>query len=39
VTEPNEVGPAIRRALDAMDRQGVPAVLDMWLPKLVTGEL
>jgi hypothetical protein len=39
VTDPNEVGPAIRRALDAMDRQGVPAVLDMWLPKLVTGEL
>jgi acetolactate synthase-1/2/3 large subunit len=39
VTDPDEVAPAIGRALDAMDRQGVPAVLDMWLPKLITGEL
>jgi acetolactate synthase-1/2/3 large subunit len=39
VTDPNEVAPAIRRALAAMERQGVPAVLDMWMPKLVTGEV
>jgi acetolactate synthase-1/2/3 large subunit len=38
VTDPNEVGPAIQRGLDAV-KQGVPAVLDMWLPKHVTGEL
>ncbi len=39
VTEPKEVGPAIRRALDAIARDRVPAVLDMWMPKLVTGEV
>ncbi len=39
VTDPNEVGPAIRRALTAMERDRVPAVLDMWMPKLVTGEV
>jgi acetolactate synthase-1/2/3 large subunit len=39
VTDPNEVAPAIRRALAAMERDGVPAVLDMWMPKLVTGEV
>jgi acetolactate synthase I/II/III large subunit len=39
VTDPNEVGPALRRALEAMERDRVPAVLDMWLPKLVTGEV
>jgi acetolactate synthase-1/2/3 large subunit len=39
VTDPNEVGPALRRALEAIERDGVPAVLDMWLPKLVTGEV
>jgi acetolactate synthase I/II/III large subunit len=39
VTDPNEVGPALRRALEAMARDRVPAVLDMWLPKLVTGEV
>jgi acetolactate synthase-1/2/3 large subunit len=38
VTDPDEVGPAIRRGLDAV-KQGVPAVLDMWLPKHVTNEL
>jgi len=38
VTDPDEVGPAIQRGLDAV-KQGVPAVLDMWLPKHVTGEL
>lgn len=39
VTDPNEVAPAIRRALAAMERDRVPAVLDMWMPKLVTGEV
>jgi len=39
VTDPNEVGPALRRALTAIERDGVPAVLDMWMPKLVTGEV
>ncbi len=38
VTDPNEVSAAIRRGLDAV-RNGTPAVLDMWLPKLVTGEV
>jgi acetolactate synthase-1/2/3 large subunit len=37
VTDPDQVGPAIQRGLQAT-RQGVPAVLDMWLPKHVTGE-
>ena len=39
VTNPDEVAPAIRRALTAMERDRVPAVLDMWMPKLVTGEV
>jgi acetolactate synthase-1/2/3 large subunit len=39
VTDPDEVGPAIRRALDAIARDRVPAVLDMWMPKLVTGAI
>jgi acetolactate synthase-1/2/3 large subunit len=39
VTNPDEVAPAIRRALSAMQRDRVPAVLDMWMPKLVTGEV
>jgi acetolactate synthase-1/2/3 large subunit len=39
VTEAKEVGPAIRRALEAATRDRVPAVLDMWMPKLVTGEV
>lgn len=38
VTSPAEVGPAIQRGLRAT-AEGVPAVLDMWLPKHVTGEL
>jgi acetolactate synthase-1/2/3 large subunit len=38
VTDPEELGPAIQRGLDA-NRQGVPAVLDVWLPKHVTGEV
>jgi acetolactate synthase-1/2/3 large subunit len=39
VTDPGEVAPAIRRAVAAMERDRVPAVLDMWMPKLVTGEV
>jgi acetolactate synthase-1/2/3 large subunit len=39
VTDAREVAPAIRRALEAMRRGGVPAVLDMWMPKLVTNEV
>ena len=39
VTDPNEVGPAIRRAQEAIRRDRVPAVLDMWMPKLLTGEV
>jgi acetolactate synthase I/II/III large subunit len=38
VTDPDQVAPAIRRGLQAV-REGAPAVLDMWLPKHVTGEL
>ena len=38
VTDPDEVAPAIKRGLEAV-RGGAPAVLDMWLPKHVTGEL
>jgi acetolactate synthase-1/2/3 large subunit len=38
VTDPDEVGPAIKRGLDAV-ASGTPAVLDMWLPKHVTGEV
>jgi acetolactate synthase I/II/III large subunit len=38
VTDPEEVGPAIRRGLKAVS-EGAPAVLDMWMPKHVTGEL
>ncbi|HEY3062204.1 MAG TPA: thiamine pyrophosphate-requiring protein [Chloroflexota bacterium] len=38
VTSPDEVGPAIQRGLAAV-RSGTPAVLDMWLPKHVTGEV
>jgi len=39
VTDPDQVGPAIRRALQAIERDRVPAVLDMWMPKLVTDEV
>src|SRR5262249_30791185 len=38
VTDPDEVAPAIKRGLEAV-RGGTPAVLDIWLPKHVTGEL
>jgi acetolactate synthase-1/2/3 large subunit len=38
VTDPAEVAPAIRRGLEAV-RGGAPAVLDIWMPKHVTGEL
>ncbi|MBI2755880.1 MAG: thiamine pyrophosphate-requiring protein [Chloroflexi bacterium] len=36
VTEPDQVGPAIRRGL-AANREGAPAVLDVWLPKIGPG--
>jgi acetolactate synthase-1/2/3 large subunit len=39
VTDSDQVGPAIRRALEAIERDRVPAVLDMWMPKLVTDEV
>jgi acetolactate synthase-1/2/3 large subunit len=39
VTDPEQVGPAIGRALEAIERDRVPAVLDMWMPKLVTDEV
>jgi thiamine pyrophosphate-dependent acetolactate synthase large subunit-like protein len=38
VTDPDQVGPAIQRGLKAVS-EGSPAVLDMWMPKHVTGEL
>ena len=38
VTDPNEVSAAIRRGVEAV-KKGSPAVLDMWLPKLLTGEV
>jgi acetolactate synthase I/II/III large subunit len=38
VTDPDQVAPAIQRGLRAV-LEGAPAVLDMWLPKHVTGEL
>ncbi|GIW07725.1 MAG: acetolactate synthase [Dehalococcoidia bacterium] len=39
VRHPEEVAPAIQRALDAVDKEGIPAVIDVWLPKHITGEL
>jgi acetolactate synthase-1/2/3 large subunit len=38
VTDPDQLAPAIQRGLSAV-RDGAPAVLDVWLPKHVTGEL
>jgi acetolactate synthase-1/2/3 large subunit len=38
VTDPDQVGAAIQRGLKAVG-EGSPAVLDMWMPKHVTGEL
>jgi acetolactate synthase-1/2/3 large subunit len=38
VTDPEQVGAAIQRGLHAV-KEGAPAVLDMWLPKHVTGEI
>jgi acetolactate synthase-1/2/3 large subunit len=38
VIDPDQLGPAIQRGLAAV-RSGSPAVLDVWLPKHVTGEL
>ncbi|MBV9120503.1 MAG: thiamine pyrophosphate-requiring protein [Chloroflexi bacterium] len=39
VTDPIDLPNAIRRGLDAIQRDGVPALLDVWLPKLVTDEV
>ncbi|HLG70097.1 MAG TPA: thiamine pyrophosphate-requiring protein [Chloroflexota bacterium] len=39
VTDPNDLANAIKRGLDAIQKQGVPAVLDVWLPKHVTNEV
>jgi len=39
VSDPNELGPAIKRGLHAIQQEGRPAVLDVWLPKLVTNDL
>jgi acetolactate synthase-1/2/3 large subunit len=38
VTDPDQVGAAIQRGLQAV-REGAPAVLDIWMPKHVTGEV
>ena len=38
VTDPDDLSAAIKRGLKATE-EGVPAVLDVWLPKLVTGEV
>jgi len=39
VHEPGKLAPTLRRALDAVQREGVPAVVDVWLPKLMTGDV
>ena len=39
VTDPADLGSAIRRGLNAVEQDGVPAVLDVWLPKHVTNEI
>jgi acetolactate synthase I/II/III large subunit len=39
VTDPNDLAAAIRRGLDAVNKDGVPALLDVWLPKLITNEV
>ena len=39
VTETAEVGPALRRGLAAVEKEGTPAVLEFWLPKHITGEV
>ncbi|MFN8534050.1 MAG: thiamine pyrophosphate-requiring protein [Dehalococcoidia bacterium] len=39
ISRPDEVAPAIARALAAVDKDGLPAVVDVWLPKHITGEL
>lgn len=37
VTDPGELGPALRRGLEAVQKRGESAVIDVWLPKHVTG--
>lgn len=39
VSDPSEVAPAISRALNAINNEGTPAVLEFWLPKHITGEV
>ncbi len=39
VSDPKEVAPAINRALGEIEKNGVPAVLEFWLPKHITGEV
>jgi acetolactate synthase-1/2/3 large subunit len=39
VSRPEDVVPALQRGLDSVTRQGCPALIEFWLPKLVTGEL
>jgi acetolactate synthase-1/2/3 large subunit len=39
VHEPAALASTLRRALDAVQREGVPAVVDVWLPKLMTGDV
>jgi len=39
VSDPQEVAPAINRALSEIEKNGVPAVLEFWLPKHITGEV
>lgn len=39
VVDPEEVAGALKRGLDAVEKGGVPAVVEFWLPKLVTGEV
>jgi acetolactate synthase-1/2/3 large subunit len=38
VSRPEDVAPALRRGIEAVSR-GTPAVLEFWLPKLITGEV
>ncbi len=36
VTTPEEVRPALERGLDAVKQDGVPSVIDVWLPRLMS---
>lgn len=39
ISRPADVLPALKRAIETTDREGVCSVLDMWLPKHITGEV